>query len=257
MKKIYSLLSLLILTVSANAQVEIKEYVGGTAVGNDISGTTFTANVTDDQTYIFYFDVKNLSGSDQYMRVKVLEISTPAAWTDGVCWGANPDVNFEGQCYTAVQVNTNPWTTPNPPGVNHAQTIVSQGSGLLYPDIHVSGAGSGHYRYYIMPNQGSTPIDSFDLVVSRTLSVEDPKAAASISVFPNPANNVLTVTASGLEGNGGSVRIVDVLGKQVYSEEFGGSSKKIDVSDFKNGVYLLTVSEKGAAVQTRRIVVRH
>ena len=67
----------------------------------------------------------------------------------------------------------------------------------------------------------------------------------------------VTVNTSGLEGSGASVRIVDVLGKQVYSEEFSGSSKKIDVSDFKNGVYLLTVSEKGSAVQTRRIVVRH
>lgn len=257
MKKIYSLLSLLLLTVSANAQVEIKEYSGGVPVGNDISGTTFTANVTDDQTYIFYFNVKNTSGSDQYLRIKVLELSAPAGWTDGVCWGANPDVELEGQCYTAAQVSSNPWTTPNPPGVNHAQTIVDQGNGLLYPDIHVSGTGSAHYRYYVMPNQGSAPIDSFDLVVSRTLSVEDNKAAATVSVFPNPANNVLTVNTSGLEGSGASVRIVDVLGKQVYSEEFSGSSKKIDVSDFKNGVYLLTVSEKGSAVQTRRIVVRH
>jgi hypothetical protein len=255
MKKIYSLLSLLILTASVNAQVEIREYAGGAPVGNDISGTTFTANVPDNQTHVFYFSVKNISGTDQYMRVKVLEISAPAGWEDGVCWGANPDDLLEGQCYTSAQLTTNPWTTPNPPGVSHAQTMVDQGNGLLYPDIHVNGSGSAHYRYYIMPNQGSTPIDSIDLVVSRTLGIEDNKAAATVSVFPNPANNLLTINTTGIDNS--SVKIVDVLGKLIYNEEMNASSNKIDVSEFKNGVYILTVMDKGAIVQTRRIVVKH
>ncbi|AEA43818.1 T9SS type A sorting domain-containing protein [Fluviicola taffensis] len=258
MKKIYSLLSLLLLTVSANAQVEIRESnAGAVAVGNDISGTTFTANVTDDQTYIFYFNVKNVSGSDQYLRIKVLELSAPAGWSDGVCWGAYPDDELEGQCYTAAAVNTNPWTTPNPPGVMHAQTIPDQGNGLLWPDIHVYGTGSAHYRYYVMSNQGGFAIDSFDLVVSRTLSIDDNKVAATVSAYPNPANNLLTINTTGIENGNSSVKIVDVLGKLIYNEEMSASSKKIDVSEFKNGVYILTVMDKGAIVQTRRIVVKH
>jgi hypothetical protein len=52
------------------------------------------------------------------------------------------------------------------------------------------------------------------------------------------------------------VRVTDVLGKVVYADE-AGAIEKIDVSNFKNGVYLISVSENGEAIQTRRIVVKH
>jgi hypothetical protein len=64
----------------------------------------------------------------------------------------------------------------------------------------------------------------------------------------------LTINTEGLEKF--DIRIVDVLGKTVYDES-AYKSKKIDVSDLKNGVYILTVIEKGTTIQTKRIVVRH
>ena len=76
-----------------------------------------------------------------------------------------------------------------------------------------------------------------------------------MTAYPNPASSMITVNTVGISGDY-NVRVTDVLGKVVYSDE-ANAIKKIDVSNFKNGVYLITVSEKGEAIQTRRIVVKH
>jgi allantoicase len=52
------------------------------------------------------------------------------------------------------------------------------------------------------------------------------------------------------------IRIFDVLGKVVYDEK-AIKSKKIDMSELKNGVYILTFIEKGITIQTKRVIVRH
>ena len=81
------------------------------------------------------------------------------------------------------------------------------------------------------------------------------KVSNRLSVYPNPANSQLTVSATGVEGST-EIRITDVFGKVVYTEEVNGT-KKVDVSELKNGVYLVTVLRKGEAVQTRRVVIKH
>jgi hypothetical protein len=43
----------------------------------------------------------------------------------------------------------------------------------------------------------------------------------------------------------------------VVMEDKMNTSKKIDVRDLKNGVYILTVYANGSLLQTRRVVVRH
>ena len=102
-------------------------------------------------------------------------------------------------------------------------------------------------------------VDSVDYIINNG-SLSTPSVAKqteiSMSLYPNPVSSLLTVTAQGLDGNF-DVKMTDVLGKVVYNESVSGTSKKVDVSDFKNGVYIVTVLEKGTAIQTRRLVIKH
>lgn len=259
MKKIYSFLFAIGFVSAVSAQVEIRDYsgTGGTQIGNDISGTTYTINVTESGLIVQHFAVKNVSGADQYMRVKRLQMNVPSSdWNDALCWGQDPDTDFEGGCYTAAQMNTNPWSSPNVTSTNHAPTIGDGNIGDLKLDIEVGTVGVAHYRYYIMPNQGSAPIDSIDVEVTRTLGITEEKEELGMTAYPNPVNNILTVNTTGVDDGSVSLRITDVLGKVVYNDEVG-TIKKIDVNDFKNGVYLVSVFDKGNLIQTRRIVVKH
>jgi len=250
MKKLYTLLSATILTVTAGfSQVEIRAFENGQATGNDISGTTVMISVTSNDLIARTFNVKNVSGNGQQLKIKRQRIVEVTGWEDGLCWGPNPDPQFVGQCYPASSMNTNPWTTPN------TAQMPNSGEGNMVIDITPDGAGCAHYRYYVM--SGSIAVDSIDLEICSTLGINEPEPEpVGMTAYPNPANNYLSVATTGLEGTF-DIRITDVLGKVVYFEEAGPQKEKLDVSNFKNGVYLVTVLDKGQIIQTRRIVVKH
>lgn len=73
------------------------------------------------------------------------------------------------------------------------------------------------------------------------------------SVNPNPADNFITIALN--SSNDATLRVFDVLGKAVLEEKISGT-RKISTEDFKNGVYIVSVSLNGN-VSSRRIVVKH
>lgn len=241
MKKIYSLLAVCSLATLGFAQVEIYENGQST----DISGTTYMRSADEAETVFAFLIVRNTSGSTMDVQITRVRLDFPPTWTDGLCWGAED--GSSGVCYAAAQMPTNPWTTP------YTATMPSNSTAMITSDIHVNSGGVGTYRYYV--NVGGTFVDSVDVQVNSVLSVDEPEVVKGMTAYPNPANGVLTVSATGLEDY--QIRMTDVLGKVVYDETASAPKKSIDVSDFKNGVYLVTVLEKGTVVQTRRVVVKH
>lgn len=71
---------------------------------------------------------------------------------------------------------------------------------------------------------------------------------AGISVFPNPANDVLTIT--GLKENT-SISIINVTGQVVYSKEVKETNERIDLNALKNGMYIVHISLNGKVVTTK------
>ncbi len=247
MKKIYILLSAVLLGSTAMAQVEIREFTGGQAVGNDISGTTVMLLADHAGSYSKSFDVLNVSGSTQNLTIKRTRLDNNPTWGDNLCWSPNPDPNFEGHCYSTNEMDMTTWTTP------YSGTVPNQDDAVLLTDFEIDVAGDGTYRYYIM--NGSAALDSIDVHLMSTVGVKELDEPLATNVYPNPANNVLKIATTGTEGIV-DVRIADVLGKIVYSGEIG-TMKTLDISDYKNGVYLVSVSTNGQLIQTRRIVVKH
>lgn len=247
MKKLYTLAIASLLSSLSWGQYEV-HLLGNTT---DISGTVHYENdIAIGSLLVTKFYFKNVSGSSHDVKVTRLRLDTPVEWTDGLCWGPIPDPNFQGGCYGEAQMPTNPWTTPDP-----ASTIPDGMEGELISDVHVDNViGGGLYRYYF--SEGNTLLDSIDLHVNATAGINEPEPVQlGMTAYPNPASSTITVNTVGISGDY-SVRVTDVLGKVVYTDE-AGAIEKIDVSNFKNGVYLISVSENGEAIQTRRIVVKH
>jgi len=48
----------------------------------------------------------------------------------------------------------------------------------------------------------------------------------------------------------------DVLGNTLLSKKISGS-ETIDVSEFRNGIYFITMEAKGAKKINRKVIVRH
>jgi hypothetical protein len=212
-----------------------------------ISGQTLTYSNTTGNEEVIDVIVHNNSDNSLDLKVSRKKIQVPSnGWSDFLCWGAEGDP-FGGTCYSASQVNSTNW-------YSDPLTVVSEGVGVIAihinPDDMIS--ASGHYRYYV-GDDSNLKMDSVDfLITTSTLTIKESKQNTT-AIYPNPADNYLTVSIP--NGSEGSVKLTDVLGKVIYDERLI-STKKLDVSSFKNGVYVALINVNGTSY-TKRFVVKH
>lgn len=250
MKKIILGIVGLITVSSLTAQVTIQ--IDGT--GADVAGTTVTVNC--DPSTIFpiekNFIVTNNTGSDQQWRITRVKQSVPAGWTDQLCWPPN--------CYPTsgdVYITPNSGGNPAPTVLNGTHMTANSEEADIHPKVtpDQSSASTGLYMYYITDLSGNY-IDSVALEINFTLGVEEDEIEPlTVEVAPNPATEYVTIQTKGTSKT--SVKMVDVLGNIVYKETLTSSSKKIDVSTFRNGVYFVIVESEDNQVINRKVIVRH
>jgi len=78
----------------------------------------------------------------------------------------------------------------------------------------------------------------------------------SFVVYPNPTKGYVNVE---FKTDVKSIKVIDVLGKEIFNEEIieatTDTTKKIDLSNFTNGVYIVMVSDSNGKSSTQRIVL--
>jgi hypothetical protein len=106
-----------------------------------------------------------------------------------------------------------------------------------------------------MPNEGDVPIDSVDFQVNASvLSLADEKYNPGMITYPNPADNFLMIEQSVMDDS--ALKISDILGNTVYFSN-NLPVEKINVSDFKEGVYFVSLYKGGFPIQVNRVLIRH
>lgn len=216
----------------------------------DISGSTITF-ITDGTTpFESHLTVENISDSPLNIKIRRTQITNfNSVVSEQVCWGPVPDPSWQGTCIDFNSNNTF-WSTPNATVLNDENV----GDIKIHVAPTMSSAGA-HYRYYIEGTDANhTKYDSIDVKINSVAAVKEVKNV-SFSVYPNPATDMITLNVQGV-GSDNTVKLIDVLGNVVFEDNMS-TTKKIDVSTFKNGVYILSVSNNGSLMQTKRIVVRH
>ena len=113
---------------------------------------------------------------------------------------------------------------------------------------------NGTYTYFVTavyPNGESEPSNS--VVVEITgVGTEEVDRENDLKIYPNPANHNLTISSDAeIQG----VSLTDAGGQQVYSIVDSGKYFKINVSDFKPGLYVLSINT-AKGVLTRKISIR-
>ena len=241
MKTLLLTIAFTIIGLSVKAQ-DIEIYHEGYTT--DISGTlVYGSGDVDEMKY--YLGVKNNSNAPLDLTVKRLRIDEVAGAKDYFCWG----VTFNsGACYDADAVTaSNPWTSVDEFSFP-AGTV-----GILYSYHKPEGNyGIAKYRYYIMSN--GMALDSVDVQYNALLSVK-PEKPASISVFPNPANEILNVNVENLS-NSGSIAIYDITGKTVLNSLLKNGKNQLDVEALKAGVYFYTIRNNKDIIETKKLLIQ-
>ncbi|MBP6574903.1 MAG: T9SS type A sorting domain-containing protein [Flavobacteriales bacterium] len=130
-------------------------------------------------------------------------------------------------------------------------------------DINAYAGGSHTIRIESMQTSSSliqsVLVDQVEILADgAAVGLFDNEGAPGIQVFPNPANDNLTLTFNALSG-AAAVTITDLSGKIVSAESLGEVSQRtfnFDSSNLENGVYMVTI-QNGGDVYTQRVVVSH
>lgn len=92
-----------------------------------------------------------------------------------------------------------------------------------------------------------------DIMSEATASIGE-NSIEGFSSYPNPVNyGRLTVKTS--NSNKKEVSIYSILGKRVFTQQFTGNNKQIDVSQINSGVYIMKVIE-GDKIATKKLVIK-
>jgi hypothetical protein len=249
MKFLFLYLAFFIYVFEFNAQNTISIEIPGT--NTDISGQTHEVALTTTDPVEVSFDLINNTGSTHQWRITRDKISVPTNWSDFLCWGHCTD-QFGGTCYAANV--SDPWTTPANPSVLF--DINNSECGKLKVTVNPydwNTNGQAHYRYYLS-DDGTNFSDSVDLVLSYTAALKPVKEEISVNIGPNPAADYVQITMNGVEA--ANMKIMDALGTTI-SKETLISSKKINVSELRNGVYFVVIEIPGTKTITRKVIIRH
>ena len=215
----------------------------------NISGGSYEFTAANSNAVDVPLEIKNMGSSDADWRITRLRINVPAGWSDLICWGHSTDA-FGGTCFSSSQMLGNPWTTP----VSSNFTVSPNEYGKLKVTINPEegATGLGHYRYYVS-NDGVNFIDSVDIKFDYSLSVQEVEPI-QVSIVPNPASDFIQINLSGAVT--AQMKMVDVLGSEVLNQTVM-STATFDISNFRNGVYIMTFNAPGSKSIVRKVIVKH
>jgi hypothetical protein len=215
----------------------------------DILGGTHAISSNGIEFLDVSFYLKNNSGSSQTIQLSRSDICVDPAWVNHLVWEpACHDPLFSGMHVSDNTINNNWQSQPLIVQQDSLARIVAE---LSFNSVNSNGV----YRSYIYAS--NTLIDSVDLKINGGCYLEGFEAEQfyELVVYPNPADEQLTLSTSGLTSSA-LIRLTDVSGKMVR-EEVINSEASLRTDDLKDGVYLITIIDTSTTVQTRRIVVKH
>lgn len=103
--------------------------------------------------------------------------------------------------------------------------------------------------------QGSLMLNPVFAGCSETLvGIKENTTSDLFTVYPNPAQNILTLRAPEHSMDNASVSIISSLGQTVYSDTFE-NEKAIDISYLPNGVYFVYLNSKGQTVTPKKLII--
>lgn len=188
---------------------------------------------TTTQTWTQYtYSLSAYAGQEVYVAIHCTSNDMYFACIDDFRIGA-PTKNNKAALSYNVYLDAN--TTPiNVTGTTHTFTNVPDGDHVA----HVEAV----YATGVSP-KASAPFNV-------NVGVKE-NAKSLVSVFPNPAKDVLKVKAT---SNITSIKVVNVLGAQVVNQKVDDNKAEINTANLENGIYYITI-ETANGVSTQKINV--
>lgn len=197
--------------------------------GNFFSGLSFIANTVRPNTMSFYYKYTPVNGDTSTVTVSFTkwDFNTNTQITVGFGGLA---LNTVTSGFTLAQIPIEYFTTDVPDtmlvfAITSEGELPQVGTQLILDDFSFSMFGVG--------------VSEVNLITS--------------SVYPNPAKNEVQFSVA--NGKPTEAVLTDLNGKEVGRYELNTTSKTVDVSDLKQGIYLYQLNENGKTISKGKINV--
>jgi poly(3-hydroxybutyrate) depolymerase len=89
---------------------------------------------------------------------------------------------------------------------------------------------------------------------SSSVGIDEKVASSNISLYPNPAKDVINFEFSG-EGKVDGIRLIDAVGREVYSANPINNKSVINTANFQTGIYFAEVTLNGNQRLVNRVQI--
>ena len=128
-------------------------------------------------------------------------------------------------------------------------------STLQNPVINYTTSGTKNITLIATNASGSSTAITQTVSVNTCTGLEE-LTSAQISIYPNPANDFITISIdNAIEQI--TIKLVDILGKEIISTFSQKSKSQLNLSGITNGIYSLKIIDSKGNSFTKLIVVSH
>lgn len=229
MKKIYSLALLMMLAVGAFAQRDISVTITNPTNGQNIqTQTPFNLNLV------------------------VTVVSGTIVPADTIIYTFN-GTNFYGKYgMTKNQGDTIQFSR----SLQYDSTVTS-GSKNFCVATAIFVNGSIEQESDTTNNQNCVSVNVQNLSIGNGPVANAAQISKTLSIAPNPANNVISFDFAAISNDKVQARVVDITGRTVLVQEFaaytGKNDFKLDISGLNSGVYMVELSQDGQSSKGKLI----
>ena len=216
---------------------------GGSFTGAGVNGTNFNASLAGIGTYTLtynYVDTNSCSGT-----------ATTVIMVNGL-----PSVALASSNNTVCQQDGAVTLIGVPSGGTYS------GTGVTGNSFNPSTAGTGTFvvTYTYTDNNSCSNSSTTNITVNACIGMEEEvNAVNTLNVFPNPANNIINVSMSGLNEQT-QIVMMNAVGQVVLTEKSSltasvNETLQFDVQELSNGVYFMNVITENGNKKTVRVVI--
>lgn len=214
--------------------------------GNNINNGDTIVMVSTDAHAIFAIglDVINTTSGDLAVWAKKTELSIISGSENYFCWVS---------CYV-------PSIYVSPDSLIIAANATNK---IFSGDYEANGNAGASYIMYTFFND-SDHKDSIAVVVKYVagsgVGIDDSKPSVDVSnLYPNPANNKVSINYNLNGANNARLEIRNILGSIVKSVDINETSGQVnvDVSNLTNGVYFYSFIVNEVAIKSTKLVIQH
>lgn len=241
----------LLFFVGAYAQLKL---IDPTHPGADLNNTTITVSgVPSDNDLDFPLSVINTSSQAYAVKCRRTEVDVLAGTSNTTCWVLCPPY-VNAADYPVMVIGQN--------GVEYEENLQAGDTALgflaHYGPHNLDGCSLFKYEFFDAadPNTALATIHvrfTHNVSTSCTASLTE-LSNVNFDLYPNPVNEQLNIE---VDLNNAEVKIVDMLGKTVFTQNNVNTTTKVDVSNLNNGIYFVSILKEGTVLKTEKLIVKH